>query len=66
MASYHDVSPSWTKVKRKGSRIRTKILQEVVNHTEGRFYMDNYRICFENEGDALVYQLMHPGARRER
>ena len=65
MAKPEDVTPAWTKLKRKGSRIRTKVLRQIVEHVSGRFYMSQKRISFENEGDALVFQLMFPNTTRQ-
>ena len=64
MAEPNDVKPTWTKLKRKGSRIRTKVLRQIIAHVEGKFYMSQKRISFENESDALVFQLMFPATTR--
>lgn len=62
MAQPHDVKPTWVSMRRTGSRIRTKILRQIIAHVEGQFYMSKKRICFESDKDALVFKLMFPGS----
>lgn len=62
MAGPNDVKPTWVRMRRTGSRIRTKVLRQIIAHVEGAFYMSQKRICFESDKDALVYKLMFPGS----
>ena len=51
---------SRTCLRRKGTRVRTKVLRYINRATTGKFAIGKRFIAFELEADALMYRIMYP------
>ena len=60
MVNGREIRPSWTYFKRKGIRVRTKLLRFLNQTTSGRFAAGRKYIAFENAADALMYRIKYP------
>jgi len=55
-----EIRPSWTYFKRRGNRVRLKLLRYLDRTTTGRFAAGKKYIAFEEAGDAVMYRIAYP------
>jgi len=60
MGTHDEIRPSWTRFKRRGNRVRLKLLRYLDRTTTGRFVAGKKYIAFEEEADAVMYRIAYP------
>jgi len=60
MVNGREIRPSWTYFKRRGNRVRIKLLRYLDRTTSGRFAAGKKYIAFEDAQDALMYKMAYP------